>query len=81
LIERVVKAFCPKAMFKQLKARAWKARIAEYLRGVFFGVASNWKVDMQLHCDDSDDIYCATTCAGSFTGGEMLFPQLDLAFK
>jgi hypothetical protein len=79
-IEQVVKISCPKTMFKQLKARD-KACIAEHLRVVFFGVATNWKVDMQLHCNNSDNVYCATTCAGSFTGGEMLFPQLDLAFK
>jgi hypothetical protein len=36
MIEQVVKVFCLKAMYKKLKAHAYKAGIADYLCGIFF---------------------------------------------
>jgi hypothetical protein len=71
--------FFPKEMFEHHKALFGKARISSDFRGIHFGVATNFKVNLCLHQDEHDLDACGTVAGGQFTSGHMLVPQVKLA--
>ena len=51
-----------------------------YEAGIFLNRVTLWKLDARLHVD-ANDAFCAISCGGNFTGGELLLPDLHLKFK
>ena len=47
----------------------------------FLGLATIWKLQVDVHIDSKDFELCVMTCGGNFTGGRLYLPDLDLCLE
>jgi hypothetical protein len=80
-LDMVLEKYAPlehAALKKSAAAGRWYTESEE---GCTLGLATVWKLQVDVHLDCDDYELCMIVCAGNFRGGHLYLPDLDLCLK
>lgn len=81
MINMLVEEFFPKDYLKLKSTERAGRWVTEANEGCFLGLATVWKLQVDAHIDSKDYEICAITCGGSFNGGHLHLPDLNVSFR
>jgi hypothetical protein len=81
IVDAMMGVFLPPAEYANLKKLCLKACLSGNHCGLFLALATNCKLNLIPHCNLKDTDFCCTIAGGHLVGGEMLFPQIDMALQ
>jgi hypothetical protein len=77
-LDMLLSTFAPKE-HRQLKQSAMAGRwYTEQTEGCTLGLATVWKLQVDLHLDTADWELCMIVCGGNFSGGNLYLPDLNI---